>query len=237
MRTLPQRIAAALLVTSACGLWAQISPAAAPQNVVQLAASGSVEVVQDSLSIALTTTRDGTDAGQVQSQLKAALDSALSEARKSAQPGLLEVRTGNFQLQPRYGRDGKVNGWQGSTELVLEGRDLSLVSATAGRIQTLTLGQVQFSLSLEQRIQAETQAQSQAIERFRTNAADIARAFGFGSYTLREVAVHANEQGIDPRVRILAMDSASSAAAAPVPVEAGKSTVLVTVSGSVQLLK
>ena len=206
-----------------------------PQNVVQLSASGSVEVQQDLLSISMTTTRDGPDAGTVQNQLKVALDAALAEAKKSAQPGQLDVRTGNFSLYPRYTRDGKINGWQGTAELVLEGRDFARISSVAGKVQTLTMGNVMFSLSREQRTKVEAEAQSIAIERFKAKAADIAKSFGFGSYSLREVSVNANDQGFVPRGRAMAMEAKMSASDAPVPVEAGKSTVLVTVSGAVQL--
>ena len=55
-----------------------------PQNVLQLTASGAVEVQQDLLSMTLTTTRDATDAATVQSQLKTAVDTALAEAKKSS---------------------------------------------------------------------------------------------------------------------------------------------------------
>ena len=96
-----------------------------PQNVLQLSASGQVEVQQDLLSLSLTTTREGSDANAVQSQLKTALDAALAEARKAAQPGQMDVRTGNFSLYPRHGRDGKISGWNGTAELVLEGRDFA----------------------------------------------------------------------------------------------------------------
>ena len=85
-----------------------------PQNVLQLSAAGTVDVTQDLLVVSLTTTRDGPDAATVQSQLKAALDAALTEARKAAQPGQLDVRTGNFGLSPRYAPLGKINGWQGT---------------------------------------------------------------------------------------------------------------------------
>ena len=206
--------------------------------MVQLSASGSVEVQQDLLSISMTTTRDGPDAGTVQNQLKVALDAALAEAKKSAQSapaGQLDVRTGNFSLYPRYTRDGKINGWQGTAELVLEGRDFARISSVAGKVQTLTMGNVMFSLSREQRTKVEAEAQSIAIERFKAKAADIAKSFGFGSYSLREVSVNANDQGFVPRGRAMAMEAKMSASDAPVPVEAGKSTVLVTVSGAVQL--
>lgn len=205
------------------------------QNVVQLSANGAVEVQQDLLTISLNTTRDGSDAGTVQSQLKTAIDAALTEAKKAAQPGQLDVRTGNFSLSPRYGRDGKALGWQGSAELILEGRDFARISATAGKIQTLTLGGVSFGLSREQRVKVEGEAQAIAIERFKARAADIARSFGFTGYNLREVNVSSNDQGISPRPRMLAMAGAAMAADAAVPVEAGKTSVVVTVSGSVQL--
>lgn len=206
-----------------------------PQNVIQLAARGQVDVQQDLLTLSLNTTREGADASAVQAQLKQALDSALAEARRSAQPREMELRTGAFSLHPRYGRDGKVNGWQGSTELVLEGRDFARISSTAGRIQSLTIGQVMFGLSREAQTRAEAEAQAMAIERFKHKAEAIARSFGFGGFALREVNVQADDQGPVPRPRPMAFEKSSLAADAPVPVEAGKSTVTVTVSGTVQM--
>ena len=205
------------------------------QNVVQLSANAAVETQQDILTITMNTTREAADANTVQAQLKTALDTALTEAKKNAAPGQLDVRTGNFSLYPRYGKDSKINGWQGSTELVLEGRDFAKISSTAGKIQTLTIGNVGFSLSREQRNKVETEAQQIAIERFRSKASDIAKSFGMNNYSLREVTVNAGDQGYTPRPRIAEMSMKIASADAAVPVEAGKSTVIVTVSGSVQL--
>lgn len=223
------------MMTLAGSLFAQQGVAAPLQNVVQLTASGSVEVGQDLLSITLNTTREGADANAVQTQLKTALDAALGEAKKNAQPGQMEVRTGNFSLYPRYGRDGKSIGWQGSTELVLEGRDFARISSTAGKIQTLTLANVSFGLSREQRAKVEGEAQSMAIDRFKARATEIARGFGLTGYTLREVNVSADDQGFAPRPRMLAMQAKAMEGDTRVPVEAGKTSVVVTVSGSVQL--
>lgn len=226
--------AATLLAASAC-IFAQQNRQPDLHNVVQLSAQGLIEVGQDQLSISLNTTRDGSDAGVVQSQLKTAIEAALLEARKAAQPGQLDVRTGNFSLSPRYSRDGKPLGWQGSAELILEGRDFARISGTAGRIQTLSVGSVSFSLSREQRGKVEGEAQSIAIERFKARATEIARSFGFTGYTLREVNVTTNDQGFSPRPRMMAMEARAGVADAPLPVEAGKTSVVVTVSGSVQL--
>ena len=206
-----------------------------PLNIVQLSANAAVEVQQDILTINMSTTREAADANVVQTQLKTALETALGEAKKASSPGQLDVRTGNFSLYPRYTKDGKINGWQGTTELVLEGRDFAKISAAAGKIQTLTIGNVAFSLSREQRSKVEAEAQNTAIERFRAKAGDIAKSFGMGNYNVREVTVSAGDQGYPPRPRIAEMSLKMASADAAVPVEAGKSTVIVTVSGSVQL--
>jgi predicted secreted protein len=239
---MPQQFEFAIKYIAACacliwsnGIFAQQNGLPAPQNVVQLTSSASVDVLQDLLAISLTTTREGVDAVAVQTQLKTALDAALTEAKKAAQAGQLDVRTGNFSMYPRYGKDGKINGWQGSTELVLEGRDFARISTTAGKIQTLTMGNVSFGLSREQRSKVEADAQTQAIERFKSKAETIAKTFGFGSYSLREVSVNTNDQGFNPRGNMMAMQARAVASDAPVPVEAGKTTVMVTVAGSIQM--
>lgn len=229
---------AALTLILPCASVALAQPAAGPpplQDVAQLSASGSVEVQQDLLAITLTTSRDGADAQAVQAQLKQVLDSALAVAKAAAQPGQLDVRTGNFSLYPRHDKAGKINGWQGSAELVLEGRDFARITGTAGKIQGLTIGSVGFALSREQRSRVEAEAQSLAIAQFKLKAAEIARAFGFGSYGLREVSVSASDSGFQPRPRMMAAQARGEMADAPVPVEAGKSTVVVVVAGSVQM--
>ena len=215
---------------------AQVTPGgwAPPQNVLQLSASGTVEVPQDMLSITLQATREGNDASAVQAQLKQVLDAALTEARKSAQPGQLDVRTGNFNLHPRYTRDGKTSGWQGTADLVLEGRDFARVSQVAGKLDSLTVANIGYGLSRETRTKAEAEAQTQAIDAFKQKASVLARDFGFAGYTLREVSVNAEHGGPMPRVMAMKAPMAASADA-PVPVEPGKANVVVNVSGSVQL--
>lgn len=209
---------------------------AVPVNVVNLSTSGFLEAPQDWLSMSLSTTREGTDAATVQNQLKVALDAALAVARASAQPQLLEVRTGQFSIYPRYTDKGKISGWQGSTELVLEGRDFARISTTAGKIQTLAMSSMGFSLSREARQKLESDVQAMAIERFKTKAGEVAKGFGFAGYSLREVSVSsADQEGRPFQPRAMAMEAKAAMSDAAVPVEPGKSTVNVSVSGSVQL--
>lgn len=223
-----------LLLASATAASAQTMPE--PRNVVQLSANGTVEAQQDWLTVTLSTTREGTDAGAVQSYLRQAIDGALTEVKKTAQAGAMEVHSGNFNLRPRYGNDGKINGWVGSSELVLEGSDFARIGTAATKAQPLTIAGLNFSLSRQARAQLETQAQALAIANFKTRASEVARSFGFADYSLREVSVGTSDQPISPMPRMaMAMSAKSMMADAPVPLESGKTLVLVTVSGSVQL--
>ena len=235
MKNTTKLIAASALIACASAAFAQNAPAPELRNVVQLSATGTVEVQQDLLVLNLATSKEAADAATVQTQLKQALDAALTEAKRNAQPGQLDVRTGPFGLYPRYGKDGKINGWQGRAELVLEGRDFARITATAGKIQTLAISQVAFGLSREARAKVESEAQTQAIEQFKARAAALTKGFGFEAFTLREVAVNSNEMMPGPRPRMMAMEAKAMVADAPIAVEAGKSTVTVNVSGSVQM--
>jgi len=206
-----------------------------PENVVQLAASSAVEVPQDVLGIQLQVTREGQDPGRVQAELKAALEAALGQARREAQPGAVDVRTGLFTVLPRYGRDRRIASWVGTAELVVEGPDTARVAEVAGRLPGMVVSSSGFRLSRERRERAEHDAQAQAIAQFRAKAGDIARAFGFGSYSLREVNVNAQDMGAPRMARMAVSEASAPGGDAPLPVEAGKSMVTVNVSGSVQL--
>lgn len=229
-----------LLLASTSLLFALGAPASAsepsnPQGVVSLSASASIEVPRDVLSVTLSATRDGADAAAVQSALKQALDAALAEARKVAKPGQVDVQTGNFALFPRYSKQNVISGWQGSAELTVEGRDMQAIAALTGRITTMTIARVGYSLSRELREKLEGDLAAQAIARYRAKAGDYAKQFGYSGFTLREVNVTTGEPNFPPpMVRMKAMVVASDEA---LQVEAGKGMVTVGVSGSVQMLR
>jgi predicted secreted protein len=231
---LPGLLAAAALAVGAGAARAQ---APVPQNVMSLSATATSDVGLDLLSITFSTTREGADAAVVQSQLKLALDTALVEARRIAKPGLVDVQTGSFALYPRYAPKGGINGWQGTAQLVVEGRDMAAISQLASRITTLTIARTGYGLSREARERAEAETTAQAIARFRERAQQQSAQFGFAGYTIREVQVGTQES--PPPMPVMAM-RAKAMAAPPdeaLPVEAGKTTVSTTVSGSVVMTR
>ncbi len=208
-----------------------------PRERLSLSASATAEVTRDVLGVSFSTSREGADATAVQAALKQALDAALAEARKLAKPGQVDVQTGGFSLYPRHDpKTGKINGWQGSAELQVEGRDTAAIAQLTGRISTLSIARVGYSLSREAREKAEADITAQAIARYRAKAADYARQFGYGGYVVGEVSI-AGDEGQVMRPMMAEMRMKGAMADAALPTEAGKASVTVNVSGSVQLTR
>jgi predicted secreted protein len=238
-----------LMALALAGLLLNVTPTRAEippaLGVVGLSAQAGAEVPRDLMTLTLSTTREGPDAGTVQRQLRQALDAALAEARKAVRPGELDVQTGNFSLSPRYasvttkgssnGLSGGIDGWQGSAELLISGRDMPAIAALTGRITTMSIARVGYGLSREVREKVEAEVAAQAVGRFRAKAADYARLLGFGGYAVREVTVQSEEPGtFVPAMRARALAASADEA---LPVEAGKGSMTVSVSGTVQLTK
>ena len=236
MKITTKLIASSALIACAQMAFSQNSEAQMPTQRVTVSASASVQIPQDVLTLSLTTSREGTDAQTVQNQLKSALDDALTQARREAKGGAIEVRTGRFGLSPRYDRNGKMTGWQGSAELVLQGRDFVRMGEMVGKLQTLTVANASFGLTPEQRQSAETSAQDQAIAQFRQRATEATKSFGYSSYTLIEANINAGDSGGGrPQMMAMSARAAKEDTAVPLPMEAGLTLVTVTVAGSVHM--
>jgi predicted secreted protein len=239
MKSFVRATSIAFVLVFACISGSARADTPAPQGVLGLTASASVEVVKDLLSVTFSTSREGSDASAVQAQLKQALDAALAEARKAARPGQLDVQTGNFSLYPRYanapsaGRQ-SITGWQGSTELIVEGRDMAAIGQLSGRITTMTIARVSQRLSREASQRVEADIAAEAIAAFRAKAASYAKSFGYADHSVREVTVTTSDPQPGP-VPMLRMQAAGAAAAEALSVEAGKAVVTATVNGTVQM--
>jgi predicted secreted protein len=236
-RTKLSLLAAALVACA--GAAAQTLPP--PAGVLTLSTSAAVEVTKDVLTIVFSTTRDGADAQAVQSALKQSLDAALAEARRVAKPGQVEVQTGNFSLYPRYGNpktsgQPTIIGWQGTAELQVQGKDAAAIAQLSGRISTMSIARVGYSLSKEAREKVEAEVTAKAIADWRAKAQQMSQLFGYSGYSVREVNVATNEPGGGP-VPVMARASAMKMADEALPTEAGKGEVTATVNGSAQMTR
>jgi predicted secreted protein len=239
-KTLARATLALAATLGAGGVGAQVQPPVS--GVLSLTTTASVEVTKDVLGIVFSTTRDGADAQSVQSALKQALDAALAEAKKIAKPGQAEVQTGNFSLYPRYGNpkasgQPSIIGWQGTAELQVQGKDSAAIAQLAGRVSTMSIARVGYTLSKEAREKVEAEVTARAIAEWRAKAQQMSQQFGYGGYTVREVNVATNEQGGGPVPMMMSRAKAMSAGDEALPTEAGKGDVTATVSGSAQMTR
>jgi predicted secreted protein len=232
---LPSALAAAgaaLALVAALPARAEVPP---PEGVLSLTASATVEVTKDLLSVTFSTTKEGADANAVQAQLKQALDAALAEAKKAARPGQVDVQTGAFSLFPRYANKGGITGWQGTAEVIVDGRDMAAIGQLSGRITTMTVARVAYRLSREASQKVEADVVAEAIARYRARAGEYAKQFGYGGYSIREVNVTTTEPPQGPMPMARAQTAAISAPGDALSVEPGKAQVNASVSGTVQM--
>ena len=208
------------------GLQAQSPvPPPEPAQLLNLSASAVQQASQDWLRVVVRTTLDGADAMGVQRQLKKALDEALQQLGQQVQPRQLEVSTGAFGVQPRYSDKGRVIGWQGQADLVIEGRDFARIAQAVAQVPRMPVESAQFSLSREGRQKLEAEVQSQAVQNFRQRAQALARDFGFAGYTLRQVNVSSAErpEPVAQARMMVTADAAPAPSPAPSPAPASPS--------------
>ncbi|MGP8476234.1 SIMPL domain-containing protein [Burkholderia sp. PR2] len=206
-----------------------------PAGVLSLSSQASADVPQDIIHITLFYEQQAKDPGSLTSALNQRADAALAQAKGVSG---VTAHTGAFSVYPSTDRDGKISAWRGRTEVVLESRDFAAASKLAGQLANqMQVANVEFSLSPEAQRTAEQKLTTEAIKSFRARADEAAKAFGYNSYSIRDVNV-GGSRNVQPYPRMLAMAAAptdSAKMSAPISVEGGKATVSVTVNGSVQM--
>ncbi|RKU02419.1 hypothetical protein C7H84_15505 [Burkholderia sp. Nafp2/4-1b] len=206
-----------------------------PAGVLSLSSQASADVPQDIIHITLFYEQQAKDPGSLTSALNQRADAALAQAKGVSG---VTAHTGAFSVYPSTDRDGKISAWRGRTEVVLESRDFAAASKLAGQLSNqMQVANVEFSLSPEAQRAAEQKLTTEAIKSFRARADEAAKAFGYGSYSIRDVNVGGG-RNVQPYPRMMAMAAApmdSAKMSAPISVEGGKATVSVTVNGSVQM--
>lgn len=208
-------------------------PATQRAGVVTIEAQASAEVPLDVAAVTLVVEGEDKDPAALAQRINRTLEEALKAAKAESR---VQARSGGYRTFPATDRDGRITAWRARAEIVLESREFQALSGLAGKLaDRMQVGGMAFTLSPEARRAEEDKLMSQAIARFQSRAQSAAKAFGYASYTLLEVAVNTHGPGpVPPRPYVSAM-ARSAEAAPPVPVEGGRTTVTVSVSGSVQL--
>ena len=235
----PSAFAASLLIGAALMSGAQAQERVVPLvDVLILDATVSSEVAPDLAVVTLAIVREGADVAPLTKDVNEVLAKAFADAK--AVPGVVTAN-GGFSTFPRYDSRGNQNtrtGWQVRAEIVLKSRDFTALGTLVGRLsQTLQISGSSFEISPELRTQETATLIDRGARAFQDKALATARAFGYAGYSIREVTVGNADQRGNPRVYNLENSVASMKVAAPMPVESGRVTLSLTVSGSLQMRK
>ncbi|TXG80517.1 MAG: DUF541 domain-containing protein [Rhodocyclaceae bacterium] len=172
------------------------------------------------------------NAAELAKRVNRSIAAGLETARAYAS---VKAKSGNTSTWPVYGKNARtIEAWRMRSEIQFETRDMAALSELLGKLQaTLTIGQITLLPAPETRKRAEDEATLDAIAAFQARAALIAKAVG-KSYRVRQMSINTGgSRPVYPMARAAPM--AMAADAAPMPVEAGDSTVTVTVTGQIEL--
>jgi predicted secreted protein len=232
MNTIKRLLVLAVTVLCASATFAQTAPE--PLNLVRLDAVVSAPITPDTAVLTMAAERSGSDASTITQQINKIMGDAVREAK--AVSGV-EAITGNFSTNQQYDNKGNVIGWTVRSELILKSKDFGSLGKLSGNLsQSLKMVGSGFEVSRELRSREESVLLQRGLEAFQAKAKTAAQTLGFNGYTLRDINIQqAQLEGGNNNPRPMMMARGAMADAAPVQIEAGRTAINLTVSGSIQL--
>ncbi len=200
-------------------------------NRVDLTASASMEVENDTLVAVLYAQKEGNNTAKLSSGVNKAIAEAVEMANKL--PGI-KVQTLEYSTNPVYKRN-ILSGWRVRQSIRLESKDSTALSDLIGTLQKkLKVSHISYSVSPERRKEVEEKLIAEAIAAFNHRAELVAKAMDRNGFRLIQIQV--NTSGMMPRpfaMRAMAMEKVAAEAAPTL--EAGTQRVTVSVNGAVEL--
>lgn len=169
-------------------------------------------------------------------ELARRVNRAIAGGLQSAKPyPAVKAQSGTTSTSPVYGKNGRsIEAWRMRSELLLESRDTAALSELLGKLQaTLAIGQLTLQPAPETRKKAEDEATLEAIAAFQARATLIAKAMS-KTFRVRQMSINAGGGGRPP-VFMMEQSKMMSAAAEPMPVEAGETLLTVNITGQIEL--
>jgi predicted secreted protein len=211
---------------------AQDEPAAMPMRRVEFQVERSREVANDLVTALLRVTHDDLDPARLAERVNG--DVRWAHDLASKQRGIA-VESGAYYTSPIREKE-RITGWTASQELVLTAADSALLTRLVAQLQErLQLAALEFSVSAERRRAVEDELIAEALAAYAKRAELIRRELAAVSHELVYLSVNAS--GAPPPVPVRFSEagfSGTSRIAEPV-VEAGTSTLAVSISATIEL--
>ena len=195
---------------------------------VQLSASASTEVENDTVIATLYAEAEGTDAARLSSEVNTKIHWALEQVKKHSG---IKSQSQSYTTSPVY-RNNKIWGWRVRQAIRLESRDMVLMSEQLGELQQkLALQGMQFAVSTERKDEADNELIKQAMRAFENRARLVTDQLRRKNYRIVNINIATSGRPVLQRQYAMRAMVAESSPA----VEAGEQTLQVTVSGEVEL--
>lgn len=224
---------ASLLLGLATPLAAQERVPAAPTDVLSLDTQVSGEVSPDLAVVTLAVDREGPDPAVLSRDINQILTRALAQAK--AVPGVT-ASSGGYNTFPRHDNKGKRIGWQLRAEVILKSADFGALGQLAGRLASdMVISGSGFEVSPALRATEEARLINAGAAAFHAKATSAVKAFGYNNYRIREIQLGSAGQQPGPRAIMMRSTAKSSDESVALPLESGRVTMSLSVSGSVQM--
>jgi predicted secreted protein len=227
-------LARLLLISLTLGLAAPNQATAAGDtpryNQIHFQVERNRSVENDRMQVVLSLIADDDNAARLADRINRSMDAALKTAKTRVK---VEVRTGSYRTYPVYVKE-KIQRWRATQELRLESSDFAELGGLIGQLQEhLQVTSINFSVSAAKRAAVEDELIVQALDAFKQRAELVRKQLAAKSYRVVDVSI--NSGGAQPVPIMMRATTMEAASVAPPALEAGTSTVTVSVGGVVEL--
>ncbi len=224
---------ALLLLTLTIGgttAWAEENPPT--YGRINLSASASRQVENDTLVARMYAQREGKDAAQLSREVNQRVSQAVKQAKATPD---IKVQTLGYNTNPIYNKQ-TLTGWRVRQAIRLESQNSTALSDLIGSLQkSLGVESISYTISPEKLSATEESLMSEGITAFKRRAQLITKDMGHARYRLVNMQVNSSGSSPQPmRMRSMAMESKGRAA--PPALEAGTRQVQLNISGTIELV-
>lgn len=206
-------------------------------GLLNFSAEASRKVDNDQTNATMTKVVQDKSSTEVARRISETLNQAMQVAKKYPQ---VQVTTGNQSTYPQYDKNQKINGWTGNASLNLKSTDTVAISKLIADLQTfMTLDGINFSVSDDTRKKVEKELMIEASRNFQQQAQALLPAWNARDYQLvsLDFSRGGDYHGRYTTMPVMAMAKMEDAGVANQNFQAGESTITVTATGNIQLVR
>ncbi|MFP5405644.1 MAG: SIMPL domain-containing protein [Gammaproteobacteria bacterium] len=197
-----------------------------------LSASAFREVAQDRVAVTLYASHEAPEPAPAQAQVNSVLSPVLERLKQRKD---LEVQSAGYRTDPVW-QDSRIVAWRARAALRVTAPPSGDFDKLIGELASqLSVESVVHFLSRDAQLAVEQELIGEAVGAFRSKAQAAAQALGFKGWSIRSVSVNDSGPGNPEPMPKMMMSRATAADAAPMPLAEGRTTVSVSVGGTVVL--